>query len=504
MLDTLLIALAALLPAAPTARAALPGGGYATEKHTDLGLIFPLPTEYEPVPTQPDERWVVLFYAEEVPSDPRARRAVRPELRFVRIDASQPFDGVLDLEGYLAQAMPAWTLGEGRIASRRSGYIGQTYELARVPERQTERDAVRSGWLWAWQGESETIALIGFCASGDLDDQAEKWTTVARRMRITEPRERSTATIERLYAGGDHSDADFRTQVRASLVRGWRAEDTPNFIVVHDVDDVQLVRRVCRDIELLRTEYARLFPPAKPIESVAIVRICKSQHEYLQYGGRPGTAGYWNPNSQELVLYDTQGSDDPRMRDVSNTMIVLYHEAFHQFIHGSAGRLSPHTWFDEGHGDYFSGAEISGTRMRRIGTNPWRLEQSLALVRDERWLPWAEILHYTQEQYYADGVRCYPQGWAMVYFLRTSRDVSRRREWARILPTYFDALKGFYLDELRLVLEHGDSQDAEAVGAAADRARERALAQAFTGVDLAELEQAWVAFMRELDATTRR
>ena len=44
----------------------------------------------------------------------------------------------------------------------------------------------------------------------------------------------------------------------------------------------------------------------------------------------------------------------------ADTLAVLYHEAFHQFIFYSVGEVAPHSWFNEGHGDYFSGADVVG------------------------------------------------------------------------------------------------------------------------------------------------
>jgi hypothetical protein len=472
------------------------GGGFEMEKHTKLGLIFPRPKTYEQIPRQPGERWIVLYYAEEIPKDPSARRTVRPELRIVSIDGSG--DKITDLDSYFEQQMPGWTPADGRVVARRAGLDGREREMIRSDE-QTDDDKARAGWLWSWEGEGQTLALIGFCAPEDLREQSHQWRTTARKMRITTPRKQTQSTAARLYTRGTLRDPEFRIAVRDDLVRGWRAEDTVNYIVIYDTTDVQLVRQVARDIELMRKEYEKLFPPVEPISAVATVRVCKDRDEYLAYGGRNGSAGFWNSGTKELVLYDAGGgSGGPLKNGSADTLIVLYHEAFHQYIHYSAGQLAPHPWFDEGHGDYFSGAEIRGGRMRSIGPNPWRFETIQDACAKGEHVAFKDILRFEQDAYYADSTLHYAQGWAMVYFLRESKEVRRRREWASILPTYFETLKRAYPEELMVIVEEGLTNDIERLQEAGELARVRALDEAIDGVDLIELENAWLTFVSEL------
>ena len=80
----------------------------------------------------------------------------------------------------------------------------------------------------------------------------------------------------------------------------------------------------------------------------------------------------------------------------------------------------------------------------------------------------------------------------MIYFLRTSKDVAKRPEWARILPAYFDVLKTSYARELAAL---GEAPAPEAVAAeAGKRARDKAVEDAFSGVDFHEIEEAWKAY----------
>ena len=96
----------------------------------------------------------------------------------------------------------------------------------------------------------------------------------------------------------------FRIGVRKALAKGWKAVDTENFIVVHHSDNEKLINKIARDLEAIRPVYVDLFPPVKPVETVAIVRVCKNREEYLAYGGAPASGGYWHPGNEELVFYD--------------------------------------------------------------------------------------------------------------------------------------------------------------------------------------------------------
>ena len=92
--------------------------------------------------------------------------------------------------------------------------------------------------------------------------------------------------------------------------------------------------------------------------------ICKDRDEYFKYGGPRGSAGYWNNKSEELVLYDGTKREKGEKTDKLDTFIVLYHEAFHQYIHYSAGELAPHSWYNEGMGDYYAGGKFKFGKLQ--------------------------------------------------------------------------------------------------------------------------------------------
>ena len=59
------------------------------------------------------------------------------------------------------------------------------------------------------------------------------------------------------------------------------------------------------------------------------------------------------------------------------TWETLSHETFHQFIFYFYGSLSPHSWYNEGQGDYFAGAKMTRTyRITSYGSLPGGLART--------------------------------------------------------------------------------------------------------------------------------
>jgi hypothetical protein len=504
-------------------------GGYTTEKHPDLGLELPRARDYEQIPTQPDEEFVVLYYAEKLPKDQKDVRAARAELAVVWIDfvedpppkpvvsevpppeedegrtraepkakvEEQPEPPPIStLERWLDQRSP-WRLGRGEPGKSRDGWNAAIHTLA-------PKNVLGAG-AWAYvfdKPKQRTIAFIGQCAKADLPQQSKIWRYIAEHAEFSEPEGADVAKLALKYANSKLRGIDYRIKVRSKLVRGWKAEDTENFIVVSHTTDQPLLRALVRDIESIRKEYVKLFPPAGAIEAVSTVRVCKDRGEYFAYGGFAGSAGYWNSATEELVFYDAQVREKgKRTTGEENTFIVLYHEAFHQYIHYSAGELPPHSWFNEGHGDFFSGADISGGKVKRIGVNPWRIGLIQRAIDENKIVRWKDILAFEQVDYYRPDRRsiCYAQGWSMIYFLRTAPVVLKHPQWSKILTTYFDALKQDYAGRLATLEAQGRRDEPGARAECGVAARKRALEVAFEGVDVGELESEWRDYIAAIE-----
>lgn len=501
--------LAALPLALPLAAA--PQGGWTKDDFPELGLkLAKRPKDYEQLPLQPGEDIIVLHYAlalDEVPE-----RHTRPELLVLSIDlAATPAPRSLDtdsmragrdlpidsIERWVDARLGKWSLGEWRRGKRRGDHAGRWSRLEPTPE---VRHA--AGWLYAFERPAHrTVALLGLCDRRDYDEQSRLWRTMAERLSIYEPAGPDLKKLRQHYARRRLRDPEYRIGVRAGLVRGWKAEDTENYIVVSSTRDEPLLRLILRNIEAMREVYVEEFPPAAPIQAVSTLRVCKDEAEYLLYGGQAGTGGHWNPTTGELVMYDAVMLDE-RERPVDDaTFMVLYHEAFHQFIHHSAGSLAPHSWFDEGTGDYFGGTILKNGKVHGVGLNAWRAKTIRDAVRTGRHVPWSEIVQFDRETFYRPDQRtlCYAQAWSMVHFLRTSRVVAKRPEWARIPRVYFETLQASFARGMLDLVAEGKHEDERELELTRQMARNDAHWEAFSEVDLDEIERAWASHVLELD-----
>ena len=508
-------------------------GGYVSAKYPVHGLKFELARDYEWLAVQPNEDWVVMKWVNSKFVSGNKGPRVSGRLEIVRIDyVSDPGPSTPSGEDhaprkekpkdkdaapkkkappkplpinrwsrYLAQKLPNWHASEVAQGKARDGFEATEYEL-RV-KKGSSRDRA---WAYVWSNDSvRTFLVLGYSSEEDYDKQVKIWRHTAEKMRFEEPKaDPEVVKWQRYYRRRkEYKDPDYRIRVRTGLDGNWKAEDTENYIVIYNTKDQPLVRSVVSDLESIRKEYMRLFPPVEEIEAVSTVRICADHEEYMKYGGPPRSAGYWYYVTEELVLYDATKREKGKKTERLDTFIVVYHEAFHQFIHYSAGQLAPHSWFNEGYGDYFSGALIKGGKVKKIGPNPWRLNTIQRTIRSHEFVPWREILEYERSEYY--GARqgyYYAQGWSMVYFLNECKKVQKHPQWSQILPKYFDELKSAWT-EGRMDLEAGaDSEDEaknqEARGVAQKAARDRALQFAFDGVDIEELEKEWIDFTLSL------
>lgn len=346
------------------------------------------------------------------------------------------------------------------------------------------------------------VGFLAYCAVEFRKDMSGDFASIVRSFEVLK-----TATDSRNEGAqaGLSQDKEERYQqiLKQKLAPGWKAARTENYIFIyHEEVEPKLVRQIESQIEALRAQvYEVLFPPDKPITAFSIVRVCKDPEQYHQYGGPGGSAGYWNFVAEELVFYESQPKED--------SLRVLYHEAFHQFIFYSVGDFAPHSWFNEGNGDYFAGHDYRAGKFVR-GPFGWRITTAKEWKENPKRPPLKEWLKWTQAQYYGrnepkiPGGANYALGWSFVYFLRTTK----KPEYQGILDRYFQSLKGSMTREraaeeaFRRELEDWEKKkeaqpdlpkpernDAYRTAKPLDLA----LDEAFRGIDLAQLEKDWLA-----------
>jgi hypothetical protein len=346
--------------------------------------------------------------------------------------------------------------------------------------------------------------------------------------------EKLAKTFERVEVEEiDLSDYDFvndgspRSERKAFLLDqirrqpGWELYETENYLVISHNNDKEFMEELLERAEEIRAIYVKDYPPetarrvskddekkpkgpggpgedddgqapgddeeddeglrsvsvqADPFEEAraSVIRVCKDNAEYNSYGGPGGSAGYWSSWDRELVIYDAQktsGRDD--------TWRVLNHEAFHQYIYYFYGELAPHSWYNEGTGDFYSGYTW---KYGRFILKPfhWRLPLIAEMIRTDKYVPLEEIVRYSQQQYYGSseygtsGGHHYAEGWALIWFLRTGKKNARcwNEAWDHILDTYLETL--------------ADTGDLD-----------RAVDVAFQGVDWEEMEECWKSYIMD-------
>ena len=218
---------------------------------------------------------------------------------------------------------------------------------------------------------------------------------------------------------------------------GWYAIDTKYYVFLSNCPNRQFVEKLSKDLELVREKvYLPNFKPRNDKIPLNPVRVFATQSEYHQYGGPGGSAGYFSPSKGELVLF-AKFEDQSASSSQADCRSVMFHEGFHQYIHFAVGDVSPHSWFNEGHGDFFAGMSVAGGQIKNQLFD-WRVKYLKDHINQKKDLiPLRSLLRYPQSEYYANAGLKYSQGWAFIYFMRT---VSKDKKHQQALDTYFNYL----------------------------------------------------------------
>lgn len=205
--------------------------------------------------------------------------------------------------------------------------------------------------------------------------------------------------------------------------------ETKNYVVWTNADQA-LADEIARHAELIRKLYTQIFPrPPKAKRKFPIV-VFGTREEYHQNGGPPGAGGHFDPAFKQLFLF--------RYEQMSDTLLVLYHEGFHQFLDSILPGVHAPQWFNEGMADFFGPSQYfkegreEGMRLR---PNPWRLNTVQQMIRADRATDFQKLMTMTQQEMYepeAAGLH-YAQAWSMIYFLAQADD-----------GAYFDYLKEYF------------------------------------------------------------
>ncbi|HIG87705.1 MAG TPA: hypothetical protein EYQ25_11735 [Planctomycetes bacterium] len=317
---------------------------------------------------------------------------------------------------------------------------------------------------------------------------------------------------ERMDSGGPvTSDSSYEVLLAhhkrdVAQTPGWDLIETPSkqYLIKTNSEDRKDLKAVVARLEASRLLFEQDFPPSSPILQISIVRICATQEDFNTYGQTGGgVAGYFNPRSEELVLYFPQGS-------AKMTMSVMTHECFHQYCHFLFERSAAHRWFDEGHGDYYGAWKMRGRKLvpnDDMDLGLARTPEIKKMFRDGTVKPLSKHIRFNHPEWQGQGpsnVSCYAQSFSIIYFLREGArgQVKRsywKKEYGQIIPNYIktlnDGFRGAYAEIREDAQNDLDDLDAdEAEGKEGDRLRER-LENPWTYLGLKDKLEIWDAAM---------
>jgi|SoiMethySBSTD1v2_1073268.scaffolds.fasta_scaffold02094_7 hypothetical protein len=449
MFARVLVAAIAVGAAAPAAR--------AQGLHSDsrIGFQFKPPRGYKAVPLSPNERTVVAKYqAEQLDSSGDAGgvtyfRAF--ELSFYpkgRLFDSGDGEEQIDSEGEASKSMAQQL--QDFLDMKFSSYEctdQRELSISGTKGRElkyTANDRPLSVYCVVFEQEEGVFLFEGSALAQRFKDAVGDFSKAVKSFKRIEKEDRTTRDAE---LASMSEQERFLQDVIDKLPPGWKHFRSKRYQFIYDADE-GFVKQLAERIEVMRDEYERLYPPDHPIDAISIVRVCKNEEEYAGYGGPSGSGGYWNWVDRELVFPDSRPREKP--------LLVCNHEAFHQYIYYFYGMLSPHSWYNEGTGDYFAGAKLTkSNRITSYYTAPATEYNRLPIIKEGARLlaegksgkdgaaaPLKEIMAFSQREYYGgkgySGIMCYSQGWAIVHMLREAKGLDEK--WKKILPDYLQNL----------------------------------------------------------------
>jgi hypothetical protein len=513
------------------------------EDKVDLGFKVKAPKDWVFVPGSPMERNLIGKYAPEkggevhlgkgnvldpavylVKFDRRAAATQKEERQIGDHKVEISGSGLRDIEAWVTKALDEgqkWRKGDdqkpvkGALEGKVTYYEGETSKYYGDPGDRPPTEPLRAYVaLFALSPELD-LAVVGL---GPAD--SKKWrgfeSAYAGIAKSLQP-----LTLKAPDASAAPVGKDLRSQKRAKLEvevqksPGWSLYETPNYFILSNSDDKALIEEMKVRLEAIRLVYEKDYPPelsrkiqiketpkasgvpaaeasaapkddgrsagvvdALELGKCSVVRLCLNKDQYLQYGGRQGTSGYFSPLEEELLIFDDK-EDEGR----DSTWGVMNHEGFHQYIYAFFGNVAPHSWYNEGTGDYYSGFEFNLKSKKFTPKLEKGRQDNLLLIRD-KYVPLKDFVTWDQAKYYGnntgngnaggrlEGWACYAQGWSIIWFLRTGEGKAKgwQKSWGGILDKYLVTL-----------LETADL--------------EKALATAFEGVDWDALEASWRDYM---------
>jgi tetratricopeptide (TPR) repeat protein len=261
------------------------------------------------------------------------------------------------------------------------------------------------------------------------------------RLEREDDRSTSAADAASLARALSPTDPDLqaRAQMVLNAVRGpiWarpNQHETAHYRVRSDLPP-QKCRMYAEHLEAVRATYEEVLALPAPPGRRAEVLLFNSQegyHSYMDFtaGDRQEhTLGGYSPWHGHLSLFEDA--------EVEETLRVLYHEGFHQYLHRVLARAP--IWFNEGMAEYVGSSRVEqGKVVERGRIQAGRLADLQAAMKyGWRFVPFDRIMVESQASFYGRFAPFkYAQAWSMIQFFIQGADGKRRS----MLQAYVRAL----------------------------------------------------------------
>jgi tetratricopeptide (TPR) repeat protein len=249
--------------------------------------------------------------------------------------------------------------------------------------------------------------------------------------------------------------------------RRFRAE------TAHYVVETNIGQRRCdeyaADLEVVRAQYCKRFgavEEAKEPERSKVL-VFDTEEGYHGYAALTiddrieSSCGVYLPRYRQLLLFE--GKDDATRTE---TRQVLFHEGFHQFLHGLVPDAAVPYWLNEGLAEFHSAVTVTnGEVVAEAQLLPARLQNLRMFLAKGGPFPFEKLMKESPAEFYSGLTWAkYAQAWSMVHFFETGADAKLRERFR------------LYVQKIR-------------EGATGDEA----FAAAWAGVKWPEVQKAWRA-----------
>lgn len=295
------------------------------------------------------------------------------------------------------------------------------------------------------------------------------------------PKSLTAATASGKAPAAAIPDHPSRAAARKSIenMKDWWFAETPEYIFLSNIRSAtgkSLVKELQATMPALRGAFAKLVPAFEEKTDVSVVRIFEEPEAYKQYVGKDieWSVGVWASMRRELVIL-SQG------RDKEQTLEIIKHEGFHQYLFYATSMIEDAMWFNEGHACFFEASEVDSKGRVEIleNTRVNHLLDNLDAAASH--LP--KLIHANRASFYTGSEQQrslnYTAAWALVYFLRKGVPSEKLTAYSGILDTYLKAL--------------AETKDCEAATTAA-----------FEGVNMRRLQEDFTDFWKKGRNSARR